>query len=216
MPERSDRKILIAPSLLAADFGILLKEAKSAESAGADWLHIDVMDGHFVPNITIGPCVVASLKGKIKIPLDVHLMIAEPLKYAESFAKAGSDIITFHIESCDDPDQVISRIRGLGLKAGVSIKPKTGADTIFKIIDRVDMVLVMTVEPGFGGQSFIEEALPKITEIRKIFKGDIEVDGGIDERTAAKVIKAGANILVAGTAVFGNKDYRKAISALRG
>jgi len=210
------QKILIAPSILSADFAKLGEEIKAVEAAGADWIHVDVMDGHFVPNITIGPLVVKSIRPVTKLALDVHLMIKEPLKYIESFAKAGSDIITFHVESDGDPKEIIRLIKSFHKKAGVSIKPKTDLASIKDILHMVDMVLVMTVEPGFAGQGFIFDALPKIEELKKVFKKDIEVDGGINAMTARDAVKAGANVLVAGTAVFGEKDYKEAIKNLRG
>lgn len=209
-------KILIAPSILSADFSKLGQEIKDVEASGADWLHIDVMDGHFVPNITIGPVVVKSIRPVTKLPLDVHLMIKNPERYIESFAKAGSDIITFHIEAEEDPKEIIRLIRYYKKKAGVSIKPKTDVKSLEGILPMVDMVLVMTVEPGFGGQEFIFDCLPKVEELRQIFKKDIEVDGGINELTAGEIIKKGANIIVAGSAVFGTKNYTEAIKKLRG
>ncbi|MCX5678535.1 MAG: ribulose-phosphate 3-epimerase [Candidatus Omnitrophica bacterium] len=209
-------KVLIAPSILSADFSKLGEEVESIEKAGADWIHIDVMDGHFVPNITIGPVVVKSVRPVTKLPFDVHLMIKNPLSYVEPFVKAGSDIITFHIEADDDPMEVIKLIRYFKKRVGISIRPKTGVKAIEKILPMVDMVLVMTVEPGFAGQGFMNDCLPKIEEARKIFKKDIQVDGGINELTAPEVIKAGANVIVAGSSVFGTKDYALAIKGLRG
>ncbi|NQT06040.1 MAG: ribulose-phosphate 3-epimerase [Candidatus Omnitrophica bacterium] len=208
-------KISIAPSILSADFGILKEEIRAVETAGADLIHVDVMDGHFVPSITIGPLVVKGARKATKLPLDVHLMISEPEKYIDDFAKAGSDIITFHIESCNDPKAIIAKIKSFGLKAGASIKPRTDIKALDGILGDLDMVLVMTVEPGFAGQSFIKEALPKIRNLRKIYKKDIEVDGGINKDTSKLAIEAGANILVAGTSVFGADDYKKAIDDLR-
>ncbi len=209
-------KILIAPSILSADFSKLGQEIKDVQAAGADWIHVDVMDGHFVPNITIGPVVVKSIKPVTKLPLDVHLMIKNPEDYVESFAKAGADIITFHIEVEEDPKEIIRLIKYFKKKAGISIRPKTEVKRLETILPMVDMVLVMTVEPGFGGQEFMFDCLPKIEEVRKVFKKDIEVDGGVNESTAAEVIKSGANIIVAGTSVFGAKDYAQAIKKLRG
>jgi ribulose-phosphate 3-epimerase len=209
-------KILIAPSILSADFSELGEEIKDVEKAGADWIHVDVMDGHFVPNITIGPLIVRAIRPITRLPLDVHLMIKNPEEYIESFAKAGSDIITFHIEAEEDPKEIIRLIRYYKKKVGVSIRPKTELEAIAPILPMVDMVLVMTVEPGFAGQDFIFDCLSKIEELRKNFKKDIEVDGGINESTASEVIKSGANILVAGTSVFGTKDYAQAIKKLRG
>lgn len=210
------QKILIAPSILSADFSKLGEEIKAVEKAGADWIHIDVMDGHFVDNITMGPVVVKSIRPVTKLPLDTHLMIKNPEKYIERFAKCGSDIITFHIEIEDDPKEIIRLIRYYRKKVGVSIRPKTDLVTLTAILPMVDMVLVMTVEPGFGGQEFMPDCVKKIEELRKIFRKDIEVDGGVNEMTAAEVIKAGANIIVAGTSVFGTKDYAEAIEKLRG
>lgn len=209
-------KILVAPSILSADFSRLGEEVKAIERAGADWVHVDVMDGHFVPNITMGPLVVKSIRPVTKLPIDVHLMIKEPERYIESFAKAGADIITFHIESDGEPKEIIRLIKYFKKRAGVSIKPNTNVSLISPILPMIDMVLVMTVEPGFGGQGFIPDCLPKIEEVRKIFRKDIEVDGGINEAFAKEVIAKGANVIVAGTSVFGTKDYAGAIKNLRG
>ncbi len=214
--DMSKDKVLIAPSILSADFARLGDEVRSIEKAGADWVHVDVMDGLFVPNITIGPLVVRSLKPVTSLPLDVHLMINDPMKYVEPFADAGSDLITFHVEACPDADKVIGRIKAKGKKAGVSVKPGTDISELDGILDRVDMVLVMTVEPGFGGQGFMRDMLSKVEKIRKKFKGYVQVDGGINKMTAPEAIAAGADVLVAGTAVFGEKDYAKAIRGLRG
>jgi ribulose-phosphate 3-epimerase len=210
------QKILVAPSILSADFSRLGQEIRDAEKAGADWIHVDVMDGGFVPNITIGPVVVKSIRPVTRLPLDVHLMIRRPEEFVESFAKAGSDIITFHMESDDDPKEMIKLIRYFKKKVGVSIRPKTDLKAIEPLLPMVDMVLIMTVEPGFAGQEFIFDCLAKIEELRKTFKKDIEVDGGINEATALEVRNKGANVLVAGTSVFGTKDYAFAIRRLRG
>ncbi len=209
-------KILIAPSILSADFSRLGEEVKAVERSGADWIHADVMDGHFVPNITMGPLAVKSIRPLTKLPIDVHLMIKEPEKYIEPFAKAGADIITFHIESEGDPKEIIRLIKYFKKRAGVSIKPDTDVRLIAPILQMIDMVLVMTVEPGFGGQGFMSECLPKIEDVRRIFSKDIEVDGGINTLSAKDVIAKGANVIVAGTSVFGTKDYAAAIKNLRG
>ena len=209
-------KNIIAPSILSADFSKLGQEIRDIEKAGADWIHVDVMDGHFVPNITIGPAVVRSIRPVTRLPLDVHLMIKNPEKYIESFAKAGSDIITFHSEIEEDPKEIIKLIKYYNKKAGISIKPRTDIGPIEKILPMVDMVLVMTVEPGFAGQFFISDCLPKIESLRRIFKKDIEVDGGINLETSRDCRASGANVLVAGSFVFGAKDYSAAIQSLRG
>jgi ribulose-phosphate 3-epimerase len=210
------RQIIIAPSVLSADFSKLGQEIKDVEKAGADWIHVDVMDGHFVPNITVGPVVVRSMRPITKLPLDVHLMIKKPEEYIEGFAKAGSDIITFHVETDEDPKEVIKLIKYFKKKAGISIRPKTDIKAIEHLLPMLDMVLIMTVEPGFAGRDFILDCLPKIEELRKVYKKDIEVDGGINQSTAAEVIAKGANVIVAGTAVFGTKNYAEAIKGLRG
>jgi len=210
------RKILIAPSILAADFSQLKRDIKRAEGAGADMIHVDVMDGHFVPNITIGALVVKDMRNTTRLPLDVHLMIEEPSKYIDEFRKAGSDIITIHAESEKKIGVLLSRIKSSGVKAGLSLKPKSGINLIRKYLKKVDIVLIMTVEPGFGGQAFMREMLPKIRRLRAIYDGDIQVDGGINENTARQVIKAGANILVAGTYVFKSRNMKQAIRDLRG
>ena len=212
--------VLISPSILSADFADLSRAAKQMEDAGADWLHIDVMDGHFVPNLTIGPVVVKSLKKHTALPLDVHLMITDPLGYAEPFAKAGAWGLTFHVEAVRDPAAVIREYIRLGLKPGISLKPKTPASAVLPFLKDAHHVLVMTVEPGFGGQSFMADMIPKIEEISAYIKKNkltcrIEVDGGIDLQTAPKTIAAGAQVLVAGNAIFGTPDPVKAARALK-
>jgi ribulose-phosphate 3-epimerase len=195
------KKILIAPSILAADFSDLKSEIKKAELGGADMIHVDVMDGHFVPNITIGPLVVRDIKRITKLPLDVHLMIENPSKYIDEFRKAGSDIITIHAEAEKHIGFLLSRIKSFGIKAGVSLRPGSSISLIKGYLKKTDMVLIMTVEPGFGGQAFMEEMLPKIKKLKEIYDGDIQVDGGIDRNT--------------GTSVFKAKSIKKAIKDLR-
>ncbi len=205
--------IKIAPSILSADFGRLNQEIAEIESY-SDFLHIDVMDGHFVPNISFGTVIVKSIK--TKLPLNVHLMIENPEFYVEEFAKAGASHIIVHQEACKHLDRNIEQIRSLGLKAGVAINPATSEDTLKYIVDKLDQVLVMSVNPGFGGQDFIPEVLPKITAIRKMNPNlDIIVDGSINDKTAKLVIEAGANVLVAGSYIFGQKNRKVAIERLR-
>ena len=209
-------KVKIAPSILASDFTRLRDEVVAVVEAGADLIHIDVMDGHFVPNITIGQPVVAALRQHCSVPMDVHLMISEPDRYVEDFANCGADIISFQIEAAAHPHRVIGRIKDLGCKAGIVLNPGTSEDEIEYLAEYLDMVLIMTVNPGFGGQAFIPEMLRKIANVRAMIgHRDLEVDGGIDDRTAPLVIEAGANVLVAGSYVYGSASYLEAIESLR-
>ena len=201
------QNIKISPSILSADFSILGDEIKSLEQAGADLIHIDVMDGHFVPNITMGPPIIKMIRKCTKLPFDVHLMISPVEKYIKAFADAGSDIITIHPEATDNLKRVVGTIKSLGKKAGVSLNPKTPISALMDVINDIDLILIMSVNPGFAGQSFMSEVLPKVTELRKMIndkklKIDIEIDGGINFETAPLAVKAGANILVSGTTIF--------------
>ncbi|QKS71480.1 ribulose-phosphate 3-epimerase [Paenalkalicoccus suaedae] len=210
--------VKIAPSILSANFAELGKEIKDVEEGGADYIHIDVMDGHFVPNITIGPLIVEAVRPITTLPLDVHLMIENPDQYIPDFCKAGADIITVHVEACPHLHRTIHLIKENGVKAGVVLNPATPVDVIKPIIDDIDMVLLMTVNPGFGGQSFISSVLPKITEVKELV-GDrdieIEVDGGVNEMTAKQCVDAGANVLVAGSAIYNQEDRHAAIAKIR-
>jgi ribulose-phosphate 3-epimerase len=201
------QNIKISPSILSADFSILGDEIKSLEQAGADLIHIDVMDGHFVPNITMGPPIIKMVRKCTKLPFDVHLMISPVEKYIKAFADAGSDIITIHPEATDNLKRAVGTIKSFGKKAGVSLNPKTPISALMDVINDIDLILIMSVNPGFAGQSFMGEVLPKVTELRKMIndkklKIDIEIDGGINFETAPLAVKAGANILVSGTTIF--------------
>ncbi len=210
----------IAPSILSADFSRLGEEVKAVENAGADYIHVDVMDGHFVPNITIGPPVVAAVRKVTKLPLDVHLMIETPDRYIADFAKAGSDIITVHAEACIHLHRTVGFIKEQGVRAGVSLNPSTPLSILDHILGDIDLVLLMTVNPGFGGQKFIKTMLPKIAEMRNILdkkglKVELMVDGGVTLDNIAEISKAGADAFVAGSAVFGGQDYKKTIEDMK-
>jgi len=201
------QNIKISPSILSADFSILGDEIKNLEKAGADLIHIDVMDGHFVPNITMGPPIIKQIRKCTKLPFDVHLMISPVEKYIKAFADAGSDIITLHPEATDNLKRAVQTVKSFGKKTGVSLNPKTPISALMDVINDIDLILIMSVNPGFAGQSFMSEVLPKVTELRKMIndkklKIDIEIDGGINFETAALAVKAGANILVSGTTIF--------------
>ncbi len=210
----------VAPSLLSCDFAKMGEEIVRVDKAGADWIHLDVMDGHFVPNLTIGPAIIAAVRGYTKLPFDVHLMIEHPLDYIDAFADAGADIITFHVEASSDIAATIARIKERGLKPGLVIKPRTPADAVFPYLDELYMVLVMTVEPGFGGQSFMADMLPKVTAIKEECRRRgldilVEADGGISEKTVGAAAAAGVDVSVSGTGVFKAKDPAEAIRKLQ-
>lgn len=218
-PQFKPGQVLVAPSILSADFSRLGEELRRLEAAGADWVHVDVMDGMFVPNLTLGPPIIGALRPHSRLPFDVHLMIEKPERYLEDFCAAGADVLTVHAETCPHLHRTLTEIRRLGCKAGVSLNPSTPVAAIENVLDELDLVLVMSVNPGFGGQSFIPQSLEKLARVKAMI-GDrpihLEVDGGISPRNAEAVRSAGANVLVAGSAVFGSDDIPGTIRALKG
>lgn len=212
--------IKIAPSILSADFSRLKDEIQAVEAGGADWLHVDVMDGHFVPNITIGPVVVESVRKVTKMPMDVHLMITDPDKYAPEFIKAGADWVSIHPDTCPDPKTSLRKIRELGVKASIAVNPDVSLEKVEALLPEADMVLMMTVFPGFGGQAFIPDVLPKIEQVRKIIDERklsvlVEADGGIKADNIDRVVRAGAEVIVSGSGIFKTADYAATIRQMR-
>lgn len=216
----SSRPVIVAPSLLACDFGRLTEEVQQVQEAGADWLHVDVMDGHFVPNLTIGPVIVEAIRRVSRIPLDVHLMINHPEQYVKAFVDAGAHYLTVHVEAPGLRTEslmlnTLGEIRSAGARAGLSLRPRTNAEALRPFLQALDLILVMSVEPGFGGQAFMPEMIPKVKQLRDWFAGEIAVDGGINAQTGRQMRDAGANVMVAGTYVFRSTSYTDAISSLR-
>jgi ribulose-phosphate 3-epimerase len=214
------RRVLVSPSLLSADFGRLAEEVRAVEAAGADWVHVDVMDGRFVPNLTLGPVVVQAIKRVATRPLDVHLMMVEPERYIDAFAEAGADLLTVHVETCPHLHRTLQQIRQAGARPAVVLNPATPLSAVEEVLGEVEMVLLMSVNPGFGGQRFIEGTVEKVRRLRAMLdarglSAEIEVDGGINAETARRVVEAGATVLVAGSYVFGSGDYARAIRSLR-
>jgi len=213
------KKKIVSPSILSADFTRLGEELRAVQAAGADWIHVDVMDGHFVPNITIGPMVVEAVKKVSEVPLDVHLMISDPDYYLEAFHDAGADILTVHPEATHHLHRTLTRIRELGMKAGAALNPSTSLEAVKYVLAELDVIMLMTVNPGFGGQAYIPTMLPKVKALREMIDGSgysvlIEIDGGVSPRTAPELARNGADVFVAGSAVFGNPPYGEAISGL--
>lgn len=216
-----NKRIVVSPSLLSADFSRLAEDIRAVEEAGADWLHVDVMDGHFVPNITVGPMIVSAVKKVAKVPIDVHLMISEPDRYIEDFHQSGADILHVHPEATHHLHRTLTTIRELGMKAGAALNPSTGLEAVKHVLEQLDVLMIMTVNPGFGGQSFIPAMLPKVRAARDMVDKSgynilIEVDGGVSPKTAPDLIREGADVFVAGSAVFTHPPYAEVIAKLRG
>jgi ribulose-phosphate 3-epimerase len=216
----NNKDILVSPSILSADFSRLGEDVLAVQEAGADWIHIDVMDGHFVPNITIGPLIVSAVKKVARVPLDVHLMISDPDRYLEEFHAAGADILTVHAETCPHLHRTLTRIRELGMRSGAALNPSTSLEAVKYVLAQTDMIVIMTVNPGFGGQSFIETMLPKVQALRDMIDDSgynvlIQVDGGVSPETAPDLARSGADAFVAGSAVFGHPPYEEVIKKLR-